>query len=203
MKETQDYLRDLAEIRSMMERSSKFLSLSGWAGIMAGLYALAGAHIAFWYLDFKPAEVFYTTDPAALRNVIILGIAVLVLAITNAVFVSKQKARKKGESAWNPVSRKMLADMAVPLVTGGLLLLIFISQGMLGLLIPVTLIFYGLALHSGGRYTFTEIGYMGLVQILLGVLSILFIEYSIFIWAAGFGGVHILYGVYMFTRYGK
>ncbi|MCC6551045.1 MAG: hypothetical protein IT279_13350 [Ignavibacteriaceae bacterium] len=203
MKETQDYLRDLAEIRSMMERSSKFLSLSGWAGIMAGLYALAGTHIAYWNLDFNPDTVFYSAGESTPGNVVLLGICVLTLAIANAVFVSWQKARKKGESAWNPVSKKMLADMAVPLVTGGGLLLIFLAEGMYGLLIPVTLLFYGLALNSGGRYTFAEIRYMGLVQIFLGLLSMLFIEYSIFIWAAGFGMVHIIYGIYMYFRYEK
>lgn len=203
MKEKQDYLRDLTEIRSMMERSSKFLSLSGWAGIMAGVYAFAGAHIAFWHLGFNPHEVFYSYDAESLRYLIILGIIILVLAISNAVVVSRQKAKKKGESAWNPVSKKMLSDMAVPLLAGGFLLLVFIARGMLGLLIPATLIFYGLALHNGGRYTFSEIRILGIAQILLGLSSIYYMEYSIFIWSAGFGAVHVLYGIYMFFRYGK
>lgn len=203
MKEKQDYLRDLTEIRSMMERSSKFLSLSGWAGIMAGVYAFAGAHIAFWHLGFNPHEVFYPYDAESLRYLIILGIIILVLAISNAVVVSRQNAKKKGESAWNPVSRKMLSDMAVPLLAGGFLLLVFIARGMLGLLIPATLIFYGLALHNGGRYTFAEIRILGIAQILLGLSSIYYMEYSIFIWSAGFGAVHVLYGIYMFFRYGK
>lgn len=203
MKETQEYLRDLTEIRSMMERSSKFLSLSGWAGIMAGIYALAGAHLAYWNLEFNPDDLFYPAGQSALGDLILLAVSVLILAISTAFYVSYKKARKKGESAWNPVSKKMLADMAVPLVTGGVLLLIFIAKDMLGLLAPSTLIFYGLGLYNGGRYTFAEIRYMGIAQILLGLMSIYALEYSMIIWAAGFGGVHIVYGIYMYFRYEK
>ena len=53
MKNETDYLRDIGEIRSLMERSSKFISLSGWAGIFAGIYALAGVYVAINYLHFN------------------------------------------------------------------------------------------------------------------------------------------------------
>ena len=54
MKEEKDYIQDISEIRSMMERSSKFLSLSGLAGVMAGIYALVGAFVAYTVFDFNP-----------------------------------------------------------------------------------------------------------------------------------------------------
>ena len=62
MKEEQNYIQDIAEMRSMMERSSKFLSLSGLAGIMAGIYALSGAYIAYKVFYFNPDEMVYSNS---------------------------------------------------------------------------------------------------------------------------------------------
>jgi hypothetical protein len=203
MKE-QDYIRDIAEIRSMMERSSKFLSLSGWAGIMAGIYALAGAVIAYVFFNFNPDRIVY--EPGVfpdLPYLIILSVIILILAIGTAIFVSHKKASRKGENGWNATSRRLLTSMAVPLITGGILILVLISKNLLGIIAPLTLIFYGLALYNAGRFTFDEVKYLGIIQIVLGLISSLFIEYSLFIWASGFGVVHIIYGIYMYFKYDR
>ena len=125
MKDEQDYIRDITEMRSMMERSSKFLSLSGLAGVMAGIYALTGAYIAYKVFSFNPDEIVYsdlqsgTLAPGFLK-VIFLAVAVLVLAIGTAIFLSYKKADKNGERFWNATARRLLVNMAIPLITGGL-----------------------------------------------------------------------------------
>ena len=129
MKEEQDYIRDIAEMRSMMERSSKFLSLSGLAGVMAGIYALAGAYIAYSIFDFNPGQIGYSTLqsgglPSGLVQVIFLAIVILILALGTAVFLSYKKANKRGEKFWNPTAKRLMINMAVPLIVGGLLILI-------------------------------------------------------------------------------
>jgi uncharacterized membrane protein YidH (DUF202 family) len=139
MKNEQDYIRDIAEIRSMMERSSRFLSLSGWAGIMAGIYALAGAFVAWKFMSFNPDSIAYTTGTPA--NLVLLGIVILALAIGTAIADSFRKARKRGEKAWNITSKRLLASMAVPLVTGGILVVILVLKGLMGLIAPLTLVF--------------------------------------------------------------
>ena len=206
MKDEKDYLRDIAEIRSMMERSSKFLSLSGWAGIMAGIYALAGAFIAFKFLNFNPDELIAGNLEAgsifsSLSKVIWLAIIVLILAISTASFLSFRKADKKGEKIWNHTTRRFLLSMAVPLAAGGLVILVLISKGLTGLIAPLTLLFYGLALYNASEFTLNEVKTLGFIQIGLGLISACFIEYGLFIWAAGFGVVHIIYGVYMHYKY--
>jgi hypothetical protein len=206
MKDEKDYLRDIAEIRSMMERSSKFLSLSGWAGIMAGIYALAGAFIAFKFLNFNPDELIAGNLEAgsifsSLSKVIWLAIIVLILAISTASFLSFRKADKKGEKIWNHTTRRFLLSMAVPLAAGGLVILVLISKGLTGLIAPLTLLFYGLALYNASGFTLNEVKTLGFIQIGLGLISACFIEYGLFIWAAGFGVVHIIYGVYMHYKY--
>lgn len=199
MKEERDYIQDINEIRSMMERSSKFLSLSGWAGIMAGIYALAGAWIAHAVLGFNPDALLYHSP--GFSNVVLLAMGVLVLAFVTAIYFSGQKARKRGEKVWNHTSKRLLVSMMVPLAAGGLLVLVVISKGLIGLVAPLTLLFYGLALYNAGFYTIGEVKIMGIIQMVLGITSVWFIEHSLLIWAIGFGIVHILYGIYMHYRY--
>ena len=206
MKEERDYNKDLAEIRSMMERSSKFLSLSGWAGIMAGIYALAGAWIAYNYYEFNPGQIVYSPSqpgslPSALPEVIILAVLVLVLAIGTAMFLSYKKANKRGEKVWNATSRRLLVHMTVPLSAGGILILILLSKGLIGLIAPLTLLFYGLALYNASKFTYNDLKYLGLVQVVLGLTSSWYIEYGLLFWAIGFGAAHIVYGIYMHFRY--
>jgi len=129
MKNQEDYIRDLAEIRSMMERSSKFMSLSGWAGILAGIYALTGAYIAYVHLGFNPDQLFYDDKEAGdvyadFTLLIALALVILLLAIGTAILLSTQKAQKRREKAWNATSKRLLMRMSVPLIVGGLLVLI-------------------------------------------------------------------------------
>lgn len=206
MKDKQDYIQDIAEIRSMMERSTKFLSLSGWAGVMAGVYALAGAWIAYSFFDFNPHKIVYSPVHSGslysgLPNVIILALAVLVLAIGTAIFLSRRKADRKGEQVWNATSRRLLIHMAVPLAAGGILILILLSKGLIGLIAPLTLLFYGLAIYNASKFTFDEMKFLGLIQIVLGLAGAWFTEYSLLFWAIGFGLVHIVYGMYMHFSY--
>jgi hypothetical protein len=199
MKDQQDYIQDIAEIRSMMERSSKFLSLSGWAGIIAGMAAIAGAAIAHFVMDFRPDEILYPYPD--LTDLILLSLGVLILALAGAIFDSHRKAGKRDEKAWNPTSRKMLSAMSVPLFAGGFLIVILISRSLLGLITPLTLLFYGLSLFNAGFYTVKEVRIMGLIQMLLGLLNLTFMEYGLLFWVLGFGLVHILYGIFMHLRY--
>lgn len=206
MKKKQDYNKDIAEIRSMMERTTKFLSLSGWAGIMAGMYALVGAYVANYILDFNPDSIVYEALNADsgypyLTKVIILGITILILALITAIMFSKKKAEKNGEKVWNSTSKRLIVSMAVPLSAGGILILILISKGFIGLITPLTLLFYGLALFSAGKHTIDDLKYLGLVQIVLGLTAVWFIEYGLLLWVIGFGFSHIIYGAYMYFRY--
>jgi uncharacterized membrane protein YidH (DUF202 family) len=205
MKDEQDYLKDIAEVRSMMERSSKFLSLSGLSGIMAGIYALIGASVAYklygsTLTDIDESSVTKTTvSPIVI--VLLLAVLVLVLTLGTAIFLSYKKASKRGERLWNPTAKRMVINMAVPLIVGGLLILILISKGQIAMVAPFTLVFYGLALYTSSKFTYEEMRSLGLIQVTLGLISAYFVEYGLFFWALGFGVVHIIYGIYMHYRY--
>jgi len=199
MNKKEKSIQDLADIRSMMERSSKFLSLSGWAGIMAGMYALAGAWIAYSVYRFNPDQIIYSSSNQS--KVMMLALLVLILALITAIWFSRQKALKNGQKIWNATSRRLLISMAIPLSAGGGLILVCVTKGLIGLIAPSMLLFYGLALYNAGFYTIPEVRVMGLVQMGLGLISAWFTEYSMLLWAVGFGVVHIIYGVYMYFRY--
>lgn len=206
MKEQRDYTQDLSDIRSMMERSSKFLSLSGLAGVLAGIYALAGAWFAYSVLGLSTQELptgylDSTASPANITQLILLAVIILVLAIGTAIVLSWMKANKRGESAWNATSKRMIANMSVPLVTGGLLILILLSKNILVLIAPLSLIFYGVALYNASKFSYDDVKYLGIVQIGLGLLAALYTNYGLLLWAIGFGVIHIVYGIYMHIRY--
>jgi hypothetical protein len=205
MKEEQDYIRNLADIRSMMERSSKFLSLSGWAGIMAGIYALAGAWIAWKIFDFHPGGIVSSDQPETffpdLLNLVFLAFIILILSVSTAVFLSSKKAEKKGENVWNPIAKRLLVNLAVPLITGGIVILILIFKGLSDFISTFSLLFYGLALYNASKFTYEEVKTLGLIQMVLGLISLRFTDYGLLFWALGFGVVHIIYGIYMHYRY--
>jgi hypothetical protein len=206
MKQEQRYIEDIAEIRSMMERSSKFLSLSGLAGVIVGIYALVGTYIIYQIFNFHPenilsGEMQSESSSSQSSKVYLLGLGMLVLAIGTAVYLSAKKAVQKGEKAWNASSRRLLVQMAVPLLAGGILILILLAKGMIGSIAPLTLIFYGLALFNAGNFTYREVKSLGIIEIILGLAAAYFMQYGLVFWAIGFGAFHIVYGIYMYFRY--
>ncbi len=201
-KEIQD---DLASIRSLMERSSKFISLSGLAGILAGVYALIGSAAAYYILE-HPYSYQANTFFSLLRVVPqLIGIAVLVLvaSLFTGVYLSYRKAKSKGQSVWNKTSKELLFYMAVPLFTGGALMLLFLYQGYFLLIAPASLVFYGLALIGASNFTFTDVKFLGLCQIVLGLAAAALPEYGLPLWAVGFGVLHIVYGSVMYLKYDR
>ena len=206
MKEEKDYIKDISEIRSMMERSSRFLSLSGLSGVMAGIYALSGALVAYLVFGFNPDSVTYSMTgtagtPANISSVIIVALIILALALGTVVYLSRRNAGRRGEKMWSATTRRLLANMMVPLAAGGVLIVILIANGLAGLAAPVSMIFYGMALFTASKMTLEEVKLMGIIQIVLGLIAALMIQYSLIIWALGFGVVNIVYGIYMHYKY--
>ncbi len=197
--ENENYLAQLREIQSMMQKSSKFLSLSGLSGILAGTYALIGAGIVYSMRTRLTSSIRF--DSAEFITIVITAILVLVLSLTTGIIFSIRKARKRQEIIWNQISRLFLTSFMVPLVTGGLFAIILISKGAIGLVAPVTLLFYGLALVSASRYSYETLRNLGFLFIILGLLNSLYIGYGLYFWMFGFGVCHIFYGAYMYLKY--
>jgi hypothetical protein len=193
---------ELTSIRSIMERSSKFISLSGLSGILAGIYALTGAAFAYAII-INPFMIM-----KALGNneaLFVGGIAGLVLlaSVVTGYILSVRKAKRKGETIWNATSRVLLFNTGVPLLTGGLIVLLLIYWGYIGMIAPAMLLFYGLALVSASNFTFSDVKYLGLLDILLGLTAACLPDYGLLFWALGFGVLHIIYGSMMYLKYDR
>jgi hypothetical protein len=199
---------DLQAIREIMERSSKFLSLSGLAGIFAGVCALVGAAVAWFFLDSGQVQYneYISSTGGLLTSDIGLYLAldavlVLVFAFLGAVYFSQRKARNAGQQLWTNTTKRLLFHLMIPLVSGGILIMILVSRNNLELVVPIMLIFYGLSLVNAGKFTFGEIHYLGLTEIVLGILAAVFINYGLLFWTVGFGLMHIVYGTVMYYRH--
>lgn len=207
MNKEPDYIKDISEIRNIMERSSRFMSLSGLSGVMAGIYALIGAYLAYRQFYFSDEILYRTISRGALSgkvlNLILLAMVVLVLAIGTGIWLSHAKAKKNNYKMWDATAKRMIINLAIPLITGGVFILIMFSKGLIGLIAPSTLLFYGLALINASKYTYTDIRYLGFCEIILGLLSSYFIGFGLLFWAIGFGLLHIVYGTVMYFKYEK
>ena len=198
-----DYLQDLSEIKNIMNRSTRFMSLSGLSGIMAGIYALIGAFLAKQlltnYLNYD-----YTRNSVN-PNIIeikLIGIALLValFSVITAYILTKKKASKDGQTIWNNTTKRLLFHFFIPLAAGGIFSLTMLNQGFYGFVAPATLIFYGLAVVNASNFTFSNVKYLGIAEIILGLISMNYIGYGLYFWAVGFGVFHIIYGTIMFLK---
>jgi hypothetical protein len=202
---------ELTSIRSMMERSSKFISLSGLSGVLAGVYALIGAGLAYYVLYYKDAFMISRSNipglipdvSAKAEKLIMIAIIVLLLSVTTGIVLTIRKAKKKGQPVWGNTSRQLLFNMAVPLFTGGALMLVLLNRGYFGVIASASLIFYGLALVNASIFSFKDVRYLGICDIFLGLLAGLLPGYGLLFWAIGFGVLHIVYGSIMYIKYDR
>lgn len=201
---TNKHLEDLSEIRHMMERSTKFLSLSGLSGVSAGLIALIGSYVAYLKLNANQAarksHVLTMTEETS-EELFILGIAILVFALIFGSLFTLIKAKKRSNLAWNAISQKLFINIFIPLFAGGIFCLALMQNGFYGMVAPATLIFYGLGCINASHHTLSDIRYLGLFNLGLGLVNLFFIGYGLLFWAMGFGVLHIVYGTLMYIKY--
>jgi|SRR5690554_301171 len=200
--ETKNYLRDLQDIKQMMSKSTQFLSLSGLAGISAGIYALVGAYFTHHLIESHPYQ-YITLESLTFKAIVGIALLVLLLSIATAYFLSYRKAKRKGEMLINSTSKRAFLNFAIPMITGGILIILLLKNGYYGLIAPMTLIFYGLSCVNVSKYTFRDVRYLGITQIILGLIAVEFSGYGLLFWVLGFGVCHILYGAVMYFKYDK
>jgi len=197
--ESKKYLNDLNEIKDLMNRSSRFISLSGLSGIMAGIYAVIGAVVTYIFLLPEPGTVL-TLHSWNFRLIIAILLAVASLSIVTAYLLSSKKAKKNQEKIWGPTTKRLLVSFLVPLLTGGIYILIKLSSQHYGLTGSLMLIFYGLALINASKYTLSDVKYLGYAEIVLGLICAALPGYGFWFWVLGFGILHIIYGSLMYFK---
>ena len=204
-------LDELTEIRSLMERSSRFLSLSGMAGVFSGFFALIGASVIYFddlnravgYSASVNADVTGAFQTKKIGFLIVVGLIVLCLSLLTSLYFSRKKAKKENVELWTSSAKRMLINLLVPLLSGGIFCLALFYHGLLGFVPSATLLFYGLALLNASKYTFDDVRYLGYSEIVLGLIAVFFIGSGLLFWTIGFGVLHVLYGAIMYFKYEK
>tara|TARA_R100000935_G_scaffold26835_2_gene46971 strand:- start:4651 stop:5289 length:639 start_codon:yes stop_codon:yes gene_type:complete len=208
--DNEKYAQDLNHIKNMMNRSTRFISLSGLSGVFAGCYALVGAAVAATILsgsesysgNYEQLESTFKFSEV-LESLILVAISVLILAIGTAIFFTTLKAKKNDQKIWDSTSKRILINFFGPLIIGGCFCLVLLQFQLVGLVAPGMLIFYGLALIHASKYTFDDLKGLGYANAILGLIATQFIGYGLYFWALGFGIFHIIYGILMYNKFDK
>ncbi len=202
-------LDDIKDIRRIMERSSRFISLSGLSGISAGVCALIGACLGYKELDSYyggyNSQGFFSGDDFSHLKIKMtgLGAGTFIVAFISSFYLTWRKAKKQGLPVWDHTSKRLAWNMLVPLGAGGAFILGMLRYDAWIFVAPACLLFYGLALVNASKYTLTDIRYLGYCEIILGLTNMLYPGYGLWFWAVGFGVLHIIYGVIMWVKYEK
>ena len=207
MKKIEQYEQDLASIRTLMERSVKFISLTGLSGILAGTYALLGSGAAYYVIQYPLPITYYRQEsiqqPEMIWKLLIIALMVLAASILTGIWLSNKKAKQLGTSIWNETSKRLMINLAIPLVSGGIFILILLSNGHYGVVAPACLLFYGLAIVNASSHLYDEVRYLGYSEIILGLIAASMPGYGLVFWAFGFGVLHIIYGSIMYRKYDR
>ena len=198
----------LTEIRHLMERSSRFMSLSGLSGVMAGIYALIGAWAAYYYIGLDQGLAGEDLNAiVANRNLFLFllgdAVVVLVLAVGTGILLTTRKAQKDGSSLFDSAAKRLIINLSIPLISGGIFCAGLLYHGYVMFVVPTMLVFYGLALVHASKYTRDDVRSLGIAQVLLGFISMFVGNYALVFWGLGFGLLHIAYGTYMYIKYEK
>ena len=200
-------LQEISDIKRIMERSSRFISLSGLSGIAAGLCALAGAYfansiLADYYFDYNHGGGYTDKNFESLKiKLLVIAAVVLTAALVLSFIFTWRRAKQNHLPIWDLTARKLMWNILIPLISGGLFILAMLQYSEWRFVAPACLIFYGLALVNGSKYTLTDIRYLGYLEIVLGLVNTQFTGYGLYFWAVGFGLLHIIYGVLMWWKY--
>lgn len=180
---------NLRYIRETMERSASFTHVSGIGGVLMGLIALGATTIAI-----------RMTDPMAW---LITWIVAAVASLSVAALMMARKSRSEGVTLLTGPGRKFAWNVIPPLVAGAILTVVLARVGMMELLPGVWLLLYGTSVVTGGSYSVRSIPVMGLVFMLAGVAALLAPPaFGDAFMAAGFGGLHIVFGILIWRKHG-
>jgi hypothetical protein len=196
---------ELAEIKSMMERSTRFLSLSGLSGILAGIYSLAAAGLAWYWIYFPSSSWSAGTESLSFRNLLnrllFLGLATLIAAVSTAYLLSKKKGTADTQPFWSPASKRFLVALFLPVALGGFFCFALLHESAFELIPAAMLLFYGIGLVQSAQFTLGEIKNLGFTQLVLGLVAAFFPDFGLICWAMGFGVFHLIYGALMYYRH--
>ncbi len=193
-KQYQEQLEALSGIRNLMERSSRYLPLSGKAGVAIGALSI---------LCTLLVDAYFRIHKDNLNSLGLIFGALFIICLAIEILMAERNAKQKGVAAWDAIAKRFLINFFIPMVVGGIYCFALIQQQQLMLVLPATLVFYGLSLINASRYTIEDTRYLGMAELILGLAASFFPQYGLLAWGIGFGVLHILYGAIIYFKYEK
>jgi hypothetical protein len=197
-----DYLKDISDIKNMMDKSSKFNLLSGKSGIISGTYVLVGSLIAYQYVTKNNIDLSELSTYSLIFLLADLAI-IIVLSLLTSIIITKRKAKKENASSWSIVTKKMAYNFFIILIPSSIFVFILILKSDFNYAGSLMLFFYGTSLINASHNTFKEIRTLGLIEILLGICAVIYPSFTFWFWILGAGVVHITFGFYMYLKHEK
>lgn len=171
--------------------SPKFISISGISSILIGIYALVGS----FYVHQVLQSINTYTSLDHVFDIFTAAITVLLLSIATGIIIAKRKGVREKQPIWNSASKLMLSNICIPLLTGACITIVLLVKGYYSLIAGILLLFYGLSLVSVSDFSSNRLRWLGIINVVLGLTALWYTKNALYLLVAGFGGLHIVYGV--------
>lgn len=208
------HLDDIKDIKNMMNKATKFSSLSGFSIIAAGFLAIIGGFLIYSDLEFFLHEgklMGYSnlieseagSEDFQRKIKLLLFVGAIIFSCSVLIFyvAGLKKSKRQQMVFWNPSMVRALKSLFVPVIAGGIFSILLIGHGFVGMVAPATLIFYGLGLINSSKYTYGEIEVLGYIELILGLIASFFMGFGLLFWVIGFGFCHVFFGVIFYLRH--
>ena len=190
-----DYLKDISNIKNLMEKSSSYLALSGLSSVYTGVYCIIGATY-FYYYKIETNNY----SPTTAITVFVIATA---LSLLTTIFFTQKRAKKIKEKAWSKTTLQLISTFSITFIIGSIFMLVLAFQEKYIEIIPLVPLVYGLSLIHASKHTKNILKPLGIIQIVIAFLCLLFIELSFWFYVIGFGVAHLINGLIIHYKYDK
>lgn len=203
MEKHEEQLAAIQEMRDMMDQATRFKSISGLSGILAGIFTFICTYTIYLVTGISPfeSEALDRMWLMSSQALILCFISLLIICIGIGFYLAMRNANQSGKSAWDNAAKRLAFSLAIPVFAGGIFSILLTRFGLIAIAAPATLLFYGMGLVSASKYTLDAVRTVGLLFVFLGLLATYFLTYGFLIWTLGFGLLHVIYGFIIYVKY--
>lgn len=185
----QHAMDNLRFIRETMERAGSFTAIPGMGGVLMGVSALVAALVA--------------ARQASLDGWLAVWVGEALVAVAIGAVTAAHKAKLVKAPLLTGPGRKFALGLAPSILVAALLTLVLYRAGFYAIIPGIWLLLYGTGILSAGAFSVPVVPVMGMCFVALGAVALFCpLEWSHWFLAAGFGGLHLVFGVLIAARYG-